>query len=214
MKYQGVIFDLDGVICSTDEYHYQAWKALADRLGIPFDRERNNLLRGVSRMASLSIILEKSEKQYTDEEKLAFAEEKNAVYRKLLSQMSPVDLSSDVKATLDYLRGCGLKLAIGSASKNTPYILERIGLDGFFDAVADGNCITHSKPHPEVFLKAAEMLALPPDRCLVVEDAHAGVEAAVAGGFDCAAIGDAREDIRAVWHLHRFSDLRRCVMNR
>ena len=214
MKYQGMIFDLDGVICSTDEYHYQAWKALADRLGIPFDRERNNLLRGVSRMASLSIILEKSEKQYTDEEKLAFAEEKNAVYRKLLSQMSPVDLSSDVKATLDYLRGCGLKLAIGSASKNTPYILERIGLDGFFDAVADGNCITHSKPHPEVFLKAAEMLALPPDRCLVVEDAHAGVEAAVAGGFDCAAIGDAREDIRAVWHLHRFSDLRRCVMNR
>ena len=211
MKYQGMIFDLDGVICSTDEYHYQAWKALADRLGIPFDRERNNLLRGVSRMASLSIILEKSEKQYTDEEKLAFAEEKNAVYRKLLSQMSPVDLSSDVKATLDYLRGCGLKLAIGSASKNTPYILERIGLDGFFDAVADGNCITHSKPHPEVFLKAAEMLALPPDRCLVVEDAHAGVEAAVAGGFDCAAIGDAREDIRAVWHLHRFSDLRRCV---
>ncbi len=214
MKYQGMIFDLDGVICSTDEYHYQAWKALADRLGIPFDRERNNLLRGVSRMASLSIILEKSEKQYTDEEKLAFAEEKNAVYRKLLSQMSPVDLSSDVKATLDYLRGCGLKLAIGSASKNTPYILERIGLDGFFDAVADGNCITHSKPHPEVFLKAAEMLALPPDRCLVVEDAHAGVEAAVAGGFDCAAIGDAREDIRAVWHLHRFSDLRRCVLNR
>ena len=214
MKYQGMIFDLDGVICSTDEYHYQAWKALANRLGIPFDRERNNLLRGVSRMASLSIILEKSEKQYTDEEKLAFAEEKNAVYRKLLSQMSPVDLSSDVKATLDYLRGCGMKLAIGSASKNTPYILERIGLDGFFDAVADGNCITHSKPHPEVFLKAAEMLALPPDRCLVVEDAHAGVEAAVAGGFDCAAIGDAREDIRAVWHLHRFSDLRRCVMNR
>jgi len=211
MKYQGMILDLDGVICSTDEYHYQAWKALADRLGIPFDRERNNLLRGVSRMASLSIILEKSEKQYTDEEKLAFAEEKNAVYRKLLSQMSPVDLSSDVKATLDYLRGCSLKLAIGSASKNTPYILERIGLDGFFDAVADGNCITHSKPHPEVFLKAAEMLALPPDRCLVVEDAHAGVEAAVAGGFDCAAIGDAREDIRAVWHLHRFSDLRRCV---
>ena len=211
MKYQGIIFDLDGVICSTDEYHYQAWKALADRLGISFDRERNNLLRGVSRMESLSIILEKSPKQYTEEEKLAFTEEKNTLYRKLLSQMSPVDLSNEVKATLDSLRGCGLRLAIGSASKNTPYILERIGLGSFFDAVADGNCITHSKPHPEVFLKAAEMLALPPDRCLVVEDAHAGVEAAVAGGFDCAAIGDAKEDIRAVWHLNRFSDLRRCV---
>ena len=214
MKYQGIIFDLDGVICSTDEYHFQAWKALAERLGIPFDRERNNLLRGVSRMRSLEIILEKGDKTYTDEEKAAFAEEKNTLYRQLLGQMSAADLSDEVKITLTALRGAGVRLAVGSSSKNTPFILERIGLDGFFDAVADGSCITHSKPHPEVFLKAAEMLALPPDRCLVVEDAHAGVEAAVAGGFDCAAIGDAREDIRAVWHLHRFSDLRRCVMNR
>ena len=207
MKYQGVIFDLDGVICSTDEYHYRAWKALADRLGIPFDRERNNLLRGVSRMQSLEIILEKSDKTYTNEEKAAFAEEKNSLYRQLLGQMSPADLSDDVKTTLTALRGAGLRLAIGSSSKNTPFILERIGLGGFFDAVADGNCITHSKPHPEVFLKAAEMIGLPPAVCLVVEDAHAGVEAAVAGGFDCAAIGDAREDSRAACHLTRLSDL-------
>ena len=211
MAYQGIIFDLDGVICSTDEYHYQAWKALADRLGIPFDRERNNLLRGVSRMESLAIILEKAEQTYTDEEKAAFAEEKNELYRRLLGQMSPADLSDEVRRTLDALRETGLKLAIGSSSKNTPFILERIGLDRFFDAVADGNCITRSKPDPEVFLKAAELIGLDPGVCLVVEDAHAGVEAAVAGGFDCAAIGDAREDIRAVWHLHRFSDLRRCV---
>ena len=207
MKYQGIIFDLDGVICSTDEYHYQAWKALAERLGIPFDRERNNLLRGVSRMQSLEIILEKSDKTYTDEEKAAFAEEKNTLYRRLLGQMSPADLSDDVKTTLTALRGAGLRLAIGSSSKNTPFILERIGLGGFFDAVADGNCITHSKPHPEVFLKAAEMLGLSPAVCLVVEDAHAGVEAAVAGGFDCAAIGDAKEDPRAVYHLTKLSDL-------
>ena len=207
MKYQGIIFDLDGVICSTDEYHYRAWKALADRLGIPFDRERNNLLRGVSRMQSLEIILEKSDKTYTNEEKAAFAEEKNSLYRQLLGQMSPADLSDDVKTALTALRGAGLRLAIGSSSKNTPFILERIGLGGFFDAVADGNCITHSKPHPEVFLKAAEMIGLPPSACLVVEDAHAGVEAAVAGGFDCAAIGDAKEDSRAAYHLTQLSDL-------
>ena len=207
MKYKGIIFDLDGVICSTDEYHYLAWKALANRLVIPFDRERNNLLRGVSRMDSLNIILEKSDKTYTDEEKAAFAEEKNTLYRELLGRMSTADLTDDVKTTLETLRGTGLRLAIGSSSKNTPYILERIGLGGFFDAVADGNCITHSKPHPEVFLKAAEMLGLAPSDCLVVEDAHAGVEAAVTGGFGCAAIGDARDDERAAYHLDRLSDL-------
>ena len=208
MKYRGIIFDLDGVICSTDEYHYLAWKALADRLGIPFDRERNNLLRGVSRMDSLEIILALSDRIYTDAEKAAFAEEKNSLYRELLRRMSPADLPEDVRATLGDLRARGLKLAVGSSSRNTPFILERIGLSGFFDAVSDGNGITHSKPHPEVFLKAAAMLGLAPRDCLVVEDAHAGVEAAAAGGFDCAAMGDARDDERARWHLARFGDLR------
>lgn len=212
MKYKGIIFDLDGVICSTDEYHYLAWKALADRLDIPFDRERNNLLRGVSRMQSLEIILEKSGKTFTDEEKAAFAEEKNTTYRQLLGRMSPADLSDDVKTTLETLRKTDLKLAIGSSSKNTPFILERIGLGSFFDAVADGNCITHSKPHPEVFLKAAEMIGLKPADCLVVEDAHAGVEAAAAGGFDCAGAGDAKNDPRAVIHLERFADLCKHVL--
>lgn len=207
MSYQGIIFDLDGVICSTDEYHYQAWKALADRLGIPFDRAVNNRLRGVSRMESLAILLEKSAVPYSDEEKTVLAEEKNSLYRALLGQMSPADLSEDVSGTLRFLRGRGIRLAIGSSSKNTPFILKRIGLEGFFDAVADGNSITKSKPHPEVFLKAAQMLGLPPSTCLVVEDAHAGVDAAVAGGFDCAAIGDARSDARAKWHLRQLSDL-------
>ena len=162
MRYKGIIFDLDGVICSTDEYHYLAWKALADRLGIPFDRERNNLLRGVSRMASLEIILEKSRTTYSDEDKAAFAEEKNATYRQLLGRMSPKNLPDDVQNTLKALRAADIKLAIGSSSKNTPFILKRIGLESFFDAVADGNCITHSKPHPEVFLKAAGMISLSP----------------------------------------------------
>ena len=207
MKYKGVIFDLDGVICSTDEYHYLAWKALADRLGVPFDRERNSLLRGVSRMASLKIILEKADQPYSEAEKAAFAEEKNALYRRFLGAMSPADLPEDVRNTLLALQKAGLKLAIGSSSRNTRFILERIGLDGFFDAVADGTCIAHSKPHPEVFLTAAGMLALSPCDCLVVEDAHAGVEAASAGGFDCAALGDARDDERARFRLNRVSDL-------
>ena len=207
MKYQGIIFDLDGVLCSTDEYHYRAWKALADRLNIPFDRERNNLLRGVSRMQSLDIILEKAGRAYSEQEKAAFAEEKNALYRQLLGGMSPDDLTEDVRRTLRELRKTAVRLAIGSSSKNTPFILERLGLSGFFDAVADGNCITHSKPHPEVFLKAAELLGLSPRDCLVVEDAHAGVEAAAAGGFDCAAMGDAKDDPRAAYHLKRLSDL-------
>ena len=207
MKYQGIIFDLDGVLCSTDEYHYRAWKALADRLNIPFDRERNNLLRGVSRMQSLDIILEKADRAYSEQEKAAFAEEKNALYRQLLGGMSADDLTEDVRRTLRELRKTDVLLAIGSSSKNTPFILERLGLSGFFDAVADGNCITHSKPHPEVFLKAAELLGLSPRDCLVVEDAHAGVEAAAAGGFDCAAMGDAKDDPRAAYHLKRLSDL-------
>ena len=211
LRYKGIIFDLDGVICTTDEYHYLAWKALADRLGIPFDRERNNLLRGVSRMASLDIVLQKADKTYSESEKTAFAEEKNTLYRQYLGQMSPRDLPEEVRTTLQTLRNAGFLLAIGSSSKNAPFILERIGLGQFFDAVADGNCISHSKPHPEVFLKAAQMLDLSASDCLVVEDAHAGVEAAAAGGFDCAAIGDAKDDSRATWHLNRFSDILRCV---
>ena len=207
MNFDAVIFDLDGVICYTDEYHYLAWKAMADELGVYFDRTINNRLRGVSRMASLEIVLDGSDKHYTDAEQAGFAEEKNTIYRELLGRMSPCDLSDEVRDTLVALRGKGLKLAIGSSSRNTPYILERIGLSSFFDAVSDGNNITHSKPDPEVFLKAAEMLGFDPSACLVVEDAHAGVEAAVNGGFDAAAIGDARDDARAKWHLDTFSDL-------
>ena len=123
---QGVIFDLDGVICFTDEYHYLAWKEMADGMGIYFDREINNRLRGVSRMESLEIILERYEgPELTDTEKQALAERKNDLYRTLLGQMSPQNLSSEVKETLDALRKKGMKLAIGSSSKNAPFILER-----------------------------------------------------------------------------------------
>ena len=211
MKYKGIIFDLDGVICSTDHYHYLAWKALADRLGVYFDETINNRLRGVSRMASLDIVLERSDRAYSLEEKAAFAEEKNNTYRELLKRMSPADLSPEVKETLDTLRSRGLLLGIGSSSKNTKFILSRIGLGDYFDKISDGTNITRSKPDPEVFLKAADYLGLKPADCLVVEDAKAGIEAALAAGMDAAAIGDATSCGLATYNLSAFSDLLNCV---
>ena len=211
MKYKGIIFDLDGVICSTDHYHYLAWKALADKMGIYFDEVINNRLRGVSRMESLEIVLERYDGQLSPEEKIAAAEEKNERYRQLLCQMSPADLDPEVKHTLDALRAKGLLLGIGSSSKNTRFILQQIGLGDYFDKISDGTNITRSKPDPEVFLKAAEYLGLKNEDCLVVEDAKAGIEAAYAAGMDAAAIGDAVRSNLARYRLKRFSDLLDCV---
>ncbi len=197
MTLQAVIFDLDGVIVSTDEFHYQGWQKLADEEGIPFDRQINHRLRGVSRMASLEILLERSPRRYTAEEKFSLAARKNGYYVELLQNISPADILPGAMDILNGLRACGVKLAVGSSSKNSPLILRRIGLADFFDATADGNDIMRSKPDPEVFLVAARRLAVPPASCLVVEDAHAGVEAAVAGGMKCLAVGDAAGDERA-----------------
>lgn len=207
MIYQAVIFDLDGVICSTDQYHYLAWKEIADDEGIYFDEQINNRLRGVSRMESLEIILEKASRTYAEDEKSALAEKKNQIYRKLLERMTPAELSEDVAGTLKELKKRGVKIAIGSSSKNTPVILKQIGLSGSFDAVSDGNNITKSKPDPEVFLTAAGMLKEDAKSCLVVEDAQAGVAAAKAGGFDCAGIGEASEDAVITYSIRKISDL-------
>lgn len=204
---KAIIFDLDGVIISTDEQHYQGWKALADRLEIPFDREVNNRFRGVSRMACMDIIEEISGRTFTQEEKLQHATWKNDYYRNLLGEMSPANLSVEVKSTLNALRAKGLKLAIGSSSKNAKFILERIGLADYFDAISDGTNIARSKPDPEVFLKAAEFLGLEPADCLVVEDAVAGVEAAHAGGMKAAAVGDAASKNCGDYILNSFCEL-------
>ena len=198
---KAVIFDLDGVICFTDKYHYIAWKKLADKLGIYFDEEINNRLRGVSRMASLDIILEKADKEYSENEKEKMAEEKNDTYVELLKEMSPADLSKQVKTTLFELKNRGYMLAIGSSSKNTKMILEQIGLLDFFDAISDGTNISKSKPDPEVFLKAAEFLGVDPGECLVVEDAKAGIQAAVDGGFESAGIGEAAEHPKVTYKM-------------
>ena len=207
MGFRGIIFDLDGVIVSTDEQHYLGWQALADRLGIPFSREVNSRFRGVSRMACMNILEELGGKHYTDSEKIAYADWKNEYYRELLDQMSPADLSQEVRSTLDALRARGLKLAVGSSSKNAKFILQRIGLSDYFDAVSDGTNISRSKPDPEVFLKAAEYLGLAPSDCLVVEDAISGVEAAHAGGMKAATVGDAAGKGCGDFILSRFADL-------
>lgn len=178
-----IIFDLDGVICSTDHYHYLAWKTLADRLDIPFDEQINGKLRGVSRMESLEIVLGNRSGEFSEEEKKALAEDKNDIYKQYLSSMTPADLSKDVRMTLHTLRQRGYLLAIGSSSKNTRQILSQLGLADFFDAVADGTQITRSKPDPEVFLLAASMLGVRPEQAIVIEDAEAGVRAANTGRF-------------------------------
>lgn len=204
---KGVIFDLDGVLCSTDEYHYLAWKALADGLGLPFDRTVNRRLRGVSRERSLEIILEGGHTAYTAEQKAEFAQKKNALYRAFLQELDESALLPDAAETLAALKERGVRIAVGSSSKNTPLILERLKIKGLFDAVADGNEVTRSKPDPEVFLLAARKLQLPPRECLVVEDADSGVEAGRAGGFPTAAIGAAAESGRADFTLLGLKDV-------
>jgi beta-phosphoglucomutase len=207
MEKKAVIFDLDGVIVHTDYYHYLAWKAVADRLQLHFDETINNKLRGVSRMESLDIILDTNKVNLSETEKEELAEEKNELYKKYLMKMSPKDIEESVLITLQKLKEKGIKIAIGSSSKNARMILERTGLINLFDAISDGNNITNSKPHPEVFIKAAEYINLTPTECLVVEDAFAGIDAGIAGGFETAAVGDAIRYEEATYKLNEFSDL-------
>jgi beta-phosphoglucomutase len=194
---RGIIFDLDGVIVSTDEFHFQAWKQLADAEGIPFTRENNHRLRGVSRMESLDILLERGDRFYSTAEKFEMAERKNAAYRELLGALSPRDLLPGVRRFLDDAKALDLRLAIGSSSRNARQILQSIGLENEFDAVVDGTDILKSKPDPEVFVLAASRLALLPEECLVVEDADAGVDAAIAAGMRVLAVGAAATNPRA-----------------
>lgn len=188
---KAVIFDLDGVIAVTDDCHYKAWKKLADEEGIYFDRNINERLRGVSRAESLEIVLEKAEKRYTAEEKAGMAHRKNLYYRETAGTLTPKDVLPGVLRNIAELKKKGVKIAIGSSSKNTPLLLERLQLSDCFDAVTDGNDIKKSKPDPEVFLKAAERLGTDPCECLVVEDAQAGIDAGRAAGMVTLSLGKA-----------------------
>ena len=207
-----IIFDLDGVLVFTDKFHYKAWKEMADSIGVYFDEEINNRLRGVSRMASLDIILERYEDEpMSSARKTELAEQKNERYRELLATLTEEDVSAQVRNTLAELKKKGIKLALGSSSKNAKFILEQVGLMNAFDAISDGTNITHSKPDPEVFLKAAQFLGADPSTCMVVEDAEAGIDAAIAGGMYSAAIGDAVACNKADYNLNSISDLLKIV---
>ena len=195
---QAVIFDLDGVLVTTDELHYRAWKQLADEEGIKgFAREDNLRQRGVSRMASLEVVLEKTDKTYSAEEKLALAERKNKIYVDSLANLDKSAVLDGVFEFIDYIKSKGIKTAVGSASKNTPMILEKTGLAGLFDAVSCGLDTQKSKPDPEVFLIAADRLGVPYANCLVIEDSDAGIQAAKAGGMLALAVGAAKGNTQA-----------------
>ncbi|AMC94496.1 beta-phosphoglucomutase [Erysipelothrix larvae] len=207
MKYKAVIFDLDGVICSTDEYHFIAWKQIADDLDVHFDESINNRLRGISRMESLDIILKKNEVVLSLEEKELIADKKNKIYIELLKQIDKSNLSPEVSETIESLSAKGVMLAIGSSSKNAKFILKQLGIMNSFSVICDGTDITYSKPNPEVFTKAAQRLGVNVSECLVVEDAVAGIDAALDGGIDCAGIGEAASYCKTTYKLSSIKDI-------
>lgn len=189
-KINACLFDLDGVIVDTARYHYIAWKALAQELGFDFTPQDNERLKGVSRMQSLEILLEIGHRQYSETEKLAMAQKKNALYVSYIEQMTPGEILPGVELFLQELKSKGIKIGLGSASKNSPMILEKIGLSHLFDVVVDGNSITRAKPDPEVFLLGARRLGVEPSQCVVFEDAIAGIQAARNAGMACVGIGE------------------------
>ena len=192
---KAAIFDLDGVLVTTDSLHYEAWKRLGKEIGITnFTKADNVRQRGISRMASLEILLEKTAVKYTNAEKEELAERKNNYYKQSLEGLNEKDVLSGAREVLEFLRKHCIKTAVGSASKNASMILEKTGLFPFLDAVVCGLDVTKSKPDPEVFLKAAQKLGEVPENCIVFEDADAGVEAAKRGKMFAFAVGAAREN--------------------
>ncbi|MFS0777095.1 beta-phosphoglucomutase [Neobacillus sp. 3P2-tot-E-2] len=191
MRKKAVIFDLDGVIVTTDEFHYQAWNQISEEENLHFNREINEKLRGVSRSESLKIIIKYSKKDFSEFGQEQLTERKNDIYKKLLTTISAKDILPGVCPLITKLKEQGIKIAIGSSSKNAKYILEKIGLLNLFDVVADGTDIKRSKPDPEVFLLAAERLGIKAGDCVVVEDAEAGIEAALTAGMKAVGVGSA-----------------------
>jgi beta-phosphoglucomutase len=189
-KIEACLFDLDGVIVDTAKYHFLAWKQLADELGIDFSLENNELLKGVSRMRSLDIILDLGKKTLTEEQKIKYASKKNDVYLEYIHRMNDDELLPGVRSFIEELKEQKIAVALGSASKNAQLILQQLNIETLFDAVIDGNQVSHAKPNPEVFLKGAEALHVDATSCVVFEDAIAGVEAAKNAGMRCVGVGD------------------------
>lgn len=190
---KAVIFDLDGVIVDTAHYHYIAWKRLASEFGITLTPQHNELLKGVSRMRSLEIILELGNIQLPEPEKEALADKKNKWFIEYIESIRPKEIFPGVKEMLVDCRKKNLKVALASSSKNAPRVIELLGVANLFDTMVDGTMITHTKPDPEIFLLAANRLGVSPDKCVVFEDAEAGVEAALAAGMKCVGVGSAEQ---------------------
>jgi beta-phosphoglucomutase len=189
MQIKACIFDLDGVIVDTAKYHFKAWKRLTEQMGISFSEEENERLKGVSRMASLDIILEIGGRSLTENQKNKYASLKNDWYVEYIKRMTPDEILPGTVEFITELRKANIKTAIGSASKNTPLILERTGIITLFDGVADGNNVSKAKPDPEVFQTAAKLLNVKAEECVVFEDAVAGIQAALNAGMKCIGIG-------------------------
>ncbi len=206
LNYKAIIFDLDGVLVTTDNCHYLAWKQLSDEENIYFDRDINERLRGISRMESLEIVLEKAEKKYSEDEKMEMAERKNSYYVSLVKKIDNSALIDGALEFVSYVKDNSIKTAIGSSSKNTNLILNQTGIISLFDAIVDGNDIKNSKPDPEVFLKAAERLGIAPSECLVCEDADAGVEAAISAGMHVLAVGYAMNNEKATYSAQNLKE--------
>lgn len=187
------IFDLDGVIVDTAHYHFLAWKRLAKELNIDLTEQHNERLKGVSRMHSLEIILSLGGVSLSDHEKERLANKKNSWFVDFLERMAPEEIFPGVKPLLQELRSMGLKVGLASSSKNAKTVIQLLHIQNEFDAIVDGTMIMHSKPHPEIFLLAAQRLGLSPSECLVFEDAEAGVEAALAAGMKCVGVGSAAQ---------------------
>lgn len=183
------LFDMDGVIVDTARFHFKAWHRLADTLGVPFTEEQNEELKGVSRLDSLERILSWGNLVLTSHKKIELMNLKNKWFLEYVDQVNPDDMLPGVLNFLNELKDSGIQIGLGSSSKNSMLILDKLGITPYFATIIDGTKIHFSKPHPEVFLKAAKELGLQPEECVVFEDAISGVEAAKAGGFPCIGIG-------------------------
>lgn len=193
MSIKCAIFDLDGVIVDTAKYHYLAWRELADKIGVRFSESDNERLKGVSRMKSLEILLEVGNMtdKFSEEEKIKMATEKNNCYVEYIKKLEPNEILKGATELLTILREIGIKTALGTASKNSNIILDKLKIRNLFDVIADGNCVTKAKPDPEVFLYAANKLGIDAKDCIVFEDAYAGIEAAHNGKMKAVGIGSA-----------------------
>ena len=204
---KAVLFDLDGVLVFTDELHFQVWREMAANLGVQFTEEQANRCRGLSRMDSLEIVLEKSERKFSQAEKEELARQKNEGYCRLLDKLTPDEIPFETRDTLAKLRERGIKLAVASSSRNARLILQKIGLTDMFDAIVDGNDISRSKPDPEVFALAAKAVGELPENCLAVDDAESGIASARGAGTVAVGIGNSAERKLGEYNIDSIKDL-------